>query len=177
MNRGSGGRHGIIASSRARAVPVVLVLLVAASCTRGLQEAGETLSSPSASSQTEPSGSVSATPSPMPGGGAARERIVLDRPQPDSEVLSPVLVEGTAVTASGRVSVRVLDAGGTELAAIVVDVTCGADCRGSFQAQLAFYVPSAQPGSVEVSAVTPPEPGGDGDLPLAEVPVTLIPGV
>jgi len=147
-------------------------------CTEGLQQGEEALRSPSVSSSGEPSVSESATAPPTTEPPTEGERIVLERPVPDSEILSPVLVRGTASAASGRVTVRVLDAGGMELAAMVVDVSCGVDCRGTFEAQLAFFVPSSQEGTVEVSEVGPPEAGAEGEPARpVEVPVTLVPGV
>jgi hypothetical protein len=116
------------------------------------------------------------TPSPSGATGSSalgRHRVELERPQPDGEVLSPVLIRGTAVSASGQVMVRILDAAGMEIAAMNVEVSCGADCRGAFEAQLAFYVTSAQAGTILASEV-PVDPGEGGS---DAVSVRLIPGV
>jgi hypothetical protein len=69
--------------------------------------------------------------------------------------------------------VRVLDADGLELAAMNVDVSCGSGCRGEFRAELAFFVPVRQAGTVQVRV--PDAEGAAADL--VEVPVTLVPGV
>jgi len=175
-----GAAHGIIGSVRVRTCVLVLLLplMATVACTEGLQQGEEALRSPSVSSSGEPPVSESATAPPTTEPPTEGERIVLERPVPDSEILSPVLVRGTASVSSGRVAVRVLDAGRMELAAIVVDVSCGADCRGTFEAQLAFFVPSRQEGTVEVSEVGPPGSGAEGGSPRpVEVPVTLVPGV
>lgn len=161
-----------------RAAILVSLLLTTVSCTEGLREGEEALrSAPSRS----PSGSASATlPAAAPSGTAGssapgRPRIELERPQRDTEVLSPVLIRGTAVTASGRVTVRILDAAGMEIAAMDVDVSCGAECRGTFETQLAFFVPSAQAGTIQ--AAEDGSNAGGGDAISDQVSVQLIPGV
>jgi len=155
-------------------IAVYLVLLTTAvACSSGIEQGGRALRSVASPSRTatSPTASPSAEPSSQtPPEGPAIE---VERPRPDTQVLSPTLVRGTAVTASGQVSVRILDTDGTELAAIIVEVDCGAGCRGGFEAQLAFFVPSARRGTVRVS-----EPGPDADASRpVEVSVTLIPGV
>ena len=94
-------------------------------------------------------------------------------PRPDDDVFSPVVVSGTAISASGEVHVRVVAEDGTELAAMDVTIDCGAGCEGVFRTQLAFFAPARQPGIVQVFEVGP---GGSAEH-LAEVDVTLIPGV
>jgi hypothetical protein len=159
---------------RRRAFTVLLVL-VGAACTRGIDEGSEVLNTPSTAPTTPAPATVSASPSvsATPTESDARASIAVRAPRRGSEIWSPVLVRGVAVTASGRVIVRVLDTGGAELAAMEVDVSCGAGCRGTFEAQLAFFVPSAGAGTVRVAEVAP---GGEEGVPV-DVRVTLIPGV
>jgi hypothetical protein len=152
----------------------LILLMTVVACSSGLEEGGRALRSAAAPSRT----TASPTPvdtSPAPSLEAPQEgpAIRVERPRPRTEVLSPALVRGTALTASGRVAVRILDAGGMELAAINVEVGCGAGCQGGFEARLAFFVPSASRGTVQVF-----EPAPDGEVRgLVEVPVTLVPGV
>jgi Immunoglobulin-like domain of bacterial spore germination len=104
---------------------------------------------------------------------AAGEPVVVESPRTGDEVLSPVVVRGRAVSAGGRVGVRVLGADGSEIAAMNVDVSCGAACQGVFRAELAFFVPARQAGTVQVYGW-----GSNGTAEhLVEIPVTLVPGV
>ncbi len=112
------------------------------------------------------------TPSPRPSPLAPRGDIRLRSPRAGDDVVSPVLVRGIAATEGGRVLVRVVDAAGTELAAMEVAIACGVGCRGRFEARLAFYVPAPTEGVVQALEVAP-----DGSVAqLAEVPVRLVPG-
>ncbi len=95
--------------------PVIwlILLMTVVACSSGLEEGGRALRSAAAPSRT----TASPTPvdtSPAPSLEAPQEGAIrVERPRPRTEVLSPALVRGTAFTASGRVSVRILDAGGT----------------------------------------------------------------
>jgi hypothetical protein len=147
----------------------VLVLATASGCSQGLDRGGEALRTPPRSTAAAPG----PTPTGSSGSTDARGGVRVERPQPDAEIFSPALVRGTATTTSGQVAIRILDEDGTELAAANVEVSCGADCRGAFETQLAFFVPSRRRGTVQVF-----EPDPDGRIRrLVEVPVTLIPGV
>lgn len=157
-----------------RPVLVLAVLTLAAgACTRGIEEAAQVLETPSVT----PSVSATVTPSPSPSVSAppspGAPEIVIRTPRPDDDVFSPVVVSGTAISASGAVLVRVLAEDGTELAAMNVTIDCGAGCEGTFRTQLAFFAPARQPGIVQVFEVGP---GGSAEH-LAEVDVTLVPGV
>lgn len=160
-----------------RASPGIVIYLVllttAVACSSGIEQGGRALRSVASPSPTTRSPTASPAPEPSSETPPEGPAIQVERPRPDTQVLSPTLVRGTAVTASGQLSVRILDTDGTEVAAIIVEVACGAGCRGDFEARLAFFVPSARRGTIQVS-----EPGPDGDVPRpVEVPVTLIPGV
>lgn len=135
-------------------------MLVLVACTRGLERSAEVLRS--ASPPTE-------TASPAPGSPEGTIRIRM--PREGDEVVSPVQVRGVGTTEAGEVLVRVVDAQGTELGAMYVEIACGAGCRGRFAARLAFYVPARSPGVVQAL-----ELGSGGVVQLAEVPVTLVPG-
>jgi hypothetical protein len=93
-------------------------------------------------------------------------------PRDGDQIVSPVRVTGRATTTSGSVRVQILDAKGQELAAIDVPVSCGARCTGTFDATLAFFVPSRQRGTAEVL-----ELGPDASTHAVDVRVELVPGV
>ncbi len=160
---------------RIRTTIWVLVLATTAACSQGLEAGEEALRTPppSTSATPSPTSTQSLAPTPNAGTTAAGGSIEVERPRPDAEVFSPVLVRGTAETTSGQVGIRILDEAGAELAAANVEVACGTDCRGAFETQLAFFVQSTRPGTVEVFELRP-----DGQVGEAvEVAVTLIPGV
>ncbi|HET9722997.1 MAG TPA: Gmad2 immunoglobulin-like domain-containing protein [Actinomycetota bacterium] len=142
------------------AATAAALALAAVACTGGIEGSTEALDSPS----TTPSPSAS-----VPSAGT----IVVRAPMPGDDVVSPVVVSGSARTASGEVLVRVLARDGTELAAMNTPIDCGDACRGTFRAALAFYAPSRQPGAVQVLEVGQ---GGSAEH-LVEVPVRLVPGV
>lgn len=152
---------------RRAVLPLAALVLVA--CTRGFERSAEALRSP-AVSEASPSGTTGTTTSPAPSspGGTIRIRA----PRAGDEVASPVEVRGVAATAEGEVLVRVVDAQGTDLGAMYVEITCGAGCRGRFEARLAFYVPVRQTGLVQALELGP----GGVVAQLAEIPVTLVPG-
>lgn len=152
---------------RRLALVLTALSLAATACTGGIDEAAEVLSRPGSPSVSPSSASPTAAASPP---AAA---IVVRTPRDDDDLRSPIVVSGTAISASGEVLVRVLDAGGMELAAMRADVDCGASCRGSFRAPLAFFSPVRQEGTIQVFEVGP---GGSADH-LVEVGVTLVPGV
>lgn len=143
------------------AATAAALALAAVACTGGIEGSTEALDSPS----TTPSPSASVPPS--------AGTIVVRAPMPGDDVVSPVVVSGSARTASGEVLVRVLARDGTELAAMNAPIDCGDACRGTFRAALAFYAPSRQPGAVQVLEVGQ---GGSAEH-LVEVPVRLVPGV
>lgn len=94
-------------------------------------------------------------------------------PLPDTQIVSPVAIRGTADVFEGAVSIRLLDSNGQELAATNVQASCGTGCRGKFAANLAFFTPASQPGALEVFEISPK----DGSIRnLVRVPVTLVPG-
>jgi len=96
--------------------------------------------------------------------------IAIETPFVDGDVGSPVSVTGTAEVVDAALTVRVLGEDGDELAAIVVDASCGNGCRGTFATELSYFVDRRQPGTIEVTGV-----GTDGDPALSSVPVVLFP--
>jgi len=96
--------------------------------------------------------------------------IAIATPFADGEVGSPVSVTGTADVVDAVLTVRVLGRNGDELAAAVVEASCGDGCVGTFATELSFFVERRQPGTVEVAGV-----GADGWDALASVPVVLVP--
>jgi hypothetical protein len=150
---------------------LVLVLAVTAvavaACTRGIERAADVLASPSHTPSTSTTPSASVTPSP------AASPIRIRTPGRGDDVLSPVVVSGTAISEAGRVVVDLLDAQGMELAAMYAPIDCGSACRGGFRAELAFYVAVRQTGTIEVYEVGR---GGVAEH-LARLDVTLVPGV
>lgn len=163
---------------RARSLSAILLAAFAlGGCTRGIEESSEVLNSPRStpSVSTTPTaiGSGTATSSPTGSETAVGERpIVLRTPLAGDEIVSPVRIQGTAESPDGVVTVTVLDAGGSMLAAMSVDVSCGTGCRGKFEAALAFFTPTRQWGTVVVSV-----PSGADTAPpyLAQAAVTLVP--
>lgn len=143
------------------------IALVTAACTGGIERAADVLQTPSVTPSPPASPPVTSSASPTPG------PIVVRTPRADDDVLSPVVVSGTATSSTGELVVDVLDAQGMELAAMNVRIDCGAACRGGFRARLAFYVPIRQSGTIEVYEVGP----GGSAVHLVEVGVTLVPGV
>ncbi len=96
--------------------------------------------------------------------------IAIETPFVDGDVGSPVSVTGTADVIDAALTVRVLGEDGDELAAIVVDASCGDGCRGTFATELSYFVDRRQPGTIEVTGA-----GTDGDPALSSVPVMLFP--
>ena len=143
-------------------VAVAVLGLAATGCT-GADRATEALSpSPPASVR-----SSSPETSPSPPGDPS---IAIETPFVDGEVASPVSITGTADVLDASLTVRVLEGDGDELAATVVEASCGDGCLGTFAAELFFFIERSQPGTIEVTGVS-----GDGDPAVASVPVTLVP--
>jgi spore germination protein GerM len=96
--------------------------------------------------------------------------IVVEQPTIGVAVSSPVEVSGTADVFEATVSLRILDAGGNEIASGVTNATCGTGCRGTFRTTLAFHVDQDQPGTVEVF-----EASAENGQPvnIVDIPVTL----
>jgi hypothetical protein len=112
-------------------------------------------------------GSPAPVTSPSPTGEPS---IVIETPFVNGEVANRVSISGTADVLDATLVVRVLDEHGYELAATVVEASCGDGCLGTFAAELFFFVERRQRGKVEVSGVS-----ADGGPAVASVPVLLVP--
>lgn len=145
-----------------RVAAVVALGLFAAGCTNVDRVATALTTSPSAST-----GSPAPGPSPTASQTAA---IDIETPLANGEVANPVSVTGTADVVDASLTVRVLDANGQELAAMVVQASCGDGCAGRFAAELFFFVERRQPGTIEVTGISDAE-----DTAIATVPVVLVP--
>ena len=98
--------------------------------------------------------------------------ILVRSPSMGDRVSSPMTVEGTADVFEATVQMRLLDAQGNRLAKAFTTATCGTGCRGDFEHQLEFSVPSEQHGVLEVWWDSP-EDGSRRDV--VQIAVTLVP--
>ena len=144
-------------------VAAVVLGLAATGCT-GADRATEALSPSPPASVRSPSPGTSPTPTGEPS-------IVIETPFVNGELANRVSITGTADVLDASLVVRVLDEDGYELAATVVEASCGDGCMGTFAAELFFFVERSQRGTVEVSGVS-----GDGGPAVASVPVILVSG-
>jgi len=143
-------------------VAAVVLGLAATGCT-GADRATEALSPSPPASVRSPSPGTSPTPTGEPS-------IVIETPFVNGEVANRVSITGMADVLDASLVVRVLDEDGHELAATVVEASCGDGCLGTFAAELFFFVERSQRGTVEVSGVS-----GDRGPAVASVPVILVP--
>jgi hypothetical protein len=109
------------------------------------------------------------------GGGEAA--IVVESPESDASVSSPVTVSGTASVFEGTVQLRILDADGKEIASAFTTASAGAPERGEFSEDVEFTVDEEQDGLVEVfeQNVASPKESPERELFTVEVPVRLEP--
>ena len=109
--------------------------------------------------------------------GGDRAAIVIEDPEPDAKISSPVTVSGTASVFEATVQLRVLDAKGDVIASAFATATAGAPESGRFSKQVEFRVEEAQAGVIrafEQNAASPPE-SSNSELFAVEVPVRLEP--
>lgn len=152
---------------RGVAATAALAGLLLSGCTRGLERSAEVLDGPTPSAF----GPATASPTVSPA-VVGQPAVIVEAPLAGDGIQSPVVIRGTADVYEGLVSIRILDAGGQELAAINARASCGTGCRGEFRAELAFYVERRQRGTVQVWGAG----GADGSpVGLVEIPVTLVP--
>lgn len=98
--------------------------------------------------------------------------IVVTGPVIGERVGSPTRIEGTADVFEATVSVRILDATGTELATTFTTATCGSGCRGGYSVSVSYRVSSEQPGTIQVYEVS----AADGSRTnVVDIPVVLTP--
>jgi immunoglobulin-like protein involved in spore germination len=99
--------------------------------------------------------------------------IVVESPAAGETVSSPVVVSGSANVFEANVTVRILGAGGRELAETFTTATCGSGCRGDFSVSVPFRVQAAQPGRI---VVHDDDAAGTGRPPhVVRIPVGLAP--
>ena len=98
--------------------------------------------------------------------------IVVTGPTVGQRVTSPLTVTGTADVFEATVSLRVLDAGGREIATAFTTASCGSGCRGDYRAVVTWRAAREQAGTVEVYEVS----ANDGSrVNVVRVPVRLAP--
>jgi hypothetical protein len=98
--------------------------------------------------------------------------ITVTAPLIGAVVRSPVTVTGTADVFEASVSLRVLTAGGTEIARSFTTSSCGTGCRGGYTASVTYSVSHAQRGTIEVYEVS----AKDGSaVHVQSIPVRLLP--
>jgi germination protein M len=99
--------------------------------------------------------------------------ILVEHPSIGQRVESGITVSGSANVFEANVTVRVLDAGGTELSRGFTTATCGTGCRGTFSMDVDFEVTHEQAGTIVVSD---DDAAGTGKPPHeVRIPVTLMP--
>jgi len=104
--------------------------------------------------------------------------IVIEAPDADASVTSPVTVSGTASVFEGTVQIRIIGSDGEEIASTFATATEGAPGRGDFTKTIAFSVSEAQEGTIEAyeaDAASGSEGSPDGELFTVSVPVRLQP--
>jgi immunoglobulin-like protein involved in spore germination len=149
---------------------LALVLLVA--CADAVEDVTAPFSPSASASPTSSPSEPTDDPSAEPGGGA-RPPIVVRTPVEGDEIVSPVTIAGTADVFEATVSIRILDESGTELASTFTTATCGSGCRGSYSADVSFFVERRQEGTIEVFESS----AEDGsELNLVSITVVLVPG-
>jgi sporulation and spore germination protein/immunoglobulin-like protein involved in spore germination len=99
--------------------------------------------------------------------------ILVLHPSIGQRVESGITVSGSANVFEANVTVRVLDAGGTELSRGFTTATCGTGCRGTFTMDVDFEVTHEQAGTIVISD---DDAAGTGKPPHeVRIPVTLMP--
>ena len=162
-----------------RSLAVVALAFSLAACSAA-EQAAEVLS-PSASASSPvatPSPSSTATAgasgtSAATGSSGPRPAIVVQTPKPGDEIVSPVTVSGSANVFEATVAIVILDRDGQQLAATFATASCGSGCRGTYSADVAFYVQERQAATIRVFE----ESAEDGSaINVVEVVVVLVPG-
>ena len=99
--------------------------------------------------------------------------ILVEHPAIGQRVESGITVSGSANVFEANVTVRVLDAGGTEMSRGFTTATCGTGCRGTFSIDVDFEVTHEQAGTIVISD---DDAAGTGKPPHeVRIPVTLMP--
>ncbi|WBB69464.1 Gmad2 immunoglobulin-like domain-containing protein [Micromonospora sp. WMMD812] len=98
--------------------------------------------------------------------------IVVTSPAIGQRISSPLTVTGTADVFEATVSIRLLDAGGREIATTFTTASCGSGCRGDYRTPLTWRVAGEQRGRLEVYEVSA---RNGSRINVVTVPVTLVP--
>lgn len=98
--------------------------------------------------------------------------IVVGEPSTGQRVTNPVRVSGSANVSEATVTVRILHAGGREIATLFTNATCGSGCRGRFSVDVPYTVTTEQRGTVEVYEVSPDD---GARTHVVSIPVVLTP--
>lgn len=157
---------------------VVLALALVLSACSAAERAVEVLSpSPTASIAPSPTPSATVTgttgSSGATGSPTAKPPIVVQTPRAGDEIVSPVTVSGSANVFEATVAIVILGPDGQQLAATFTTATCGSGCRGTYTADVAFFVEERQDAMIQVFE----ESAEDGTaINVVEVPVVLVPG-
>jgi hypothetical protein len=99
--------------------------------------------------------------------------IVVNGPEADEHVTSPVKVSGTANVFEANVTVEVLNAKGDVVGKTFTTASCGTGCRGTYSVDVSYKVSKEQPGTI---VVHDDDAAGTGAPPHSvRIPVTLAP--
>jgi len=98
--------------------------------------------------------------------------ILVESPAIAVRVGTPVTVSGTANVFEARVTVRILDANGHEIARTFTQASCGTGCRGTYSVSVTFRVGSEQAGTIEVFDASSKDGSPEN---VQDIPVTLTP--
>jgi len=151
-----------------RVALLVCLALAAASCS-AFGQASDALSVSPAPPSTSAPGGLGPEPTDAPDGKPAD---LIGTPLAGDELVSPVGVSGRANVAGGEVTITLLADDGTPLASTRTKVSCGSDCRGTYSADVAFFVEERVAGTVAVFEVS----AEDGSaVNVVSIPVTLVP--
>jgi hypothetical protein len=154
--------------ARMLAAPLFLAGAIAASAGCGADEEAAPPAPP-----PPPAGSGTSTTEPGTTTEEDLPAIVVEAPERGQTVASPVSVSGSADVFEANVTVRVVDAGGRELAETFTTATCGSGCRGDFSVSVPFRVQTAQAGTI---VVHDDDAAGTGRPPhMVRIPVSLAP--
>jgi hypothetical protein len=96
--------------------------------------------------------------------------ILVQSPRIGERVSNPVHISGTADVFEAVVSIAILDQQGKVIASTFTMATCGTGCRGTWETDVAYDVPSTQHGMIRVYEVS----AMDGsEIHVVNIPVTL----
>ena len=152
-----------------RVAVLVCVALTAVSCS-AFGKASDALSVSPDPPTTSVPGGVGPSPTDAPDGKPA---VVIETPVAGDELVSPIGVSGRANVADGEVTITLLADDGTPLASTRTEVSCGSNCRGTYSADVAFFVEERVSGTMAVFEVS----AEDGSaVNVASIAVTLVPG-